>query len=826
MLCQACDAITLKALHSKYGYEHGPSFHFLKASAEAELCSLCRLLWSAVQEMDRQTPNENSLMQYPVRLCLDGMLRSFSEKKEKRILSSESFTTSSAFHIRQLRASKTPASMLVCALEPDTLAKGGFRNSVQGRVSLYREPSNHLLLPSVLLKPSLTLFTDMDRFWGNPYGGRPVSSHANSVECFDLAMHWIQFCLTDHDDCRRVVCPNEWVGEWPHELGNEWGRYSSSDESDVSELSDQYPPEGTELIPGSDSPNSQDSALLSRHSPSPQNTQSSDMSRGLLNRLIPVTRPSKKLPPGGEFGYWKLYLRSHSLKELEQDGSDLLRECSVPLLPTRYICVDNNPRLCIATPGSRGFYVALSYCWGLSKPLATTVENLHSHLRAIDMPSMPQTLRDAIMITRELGLEYLWVDSLCILQDSQEDWQRESSKMRDVYGNAFLTISAAASADTTQGIFVPRSVPPIPPVEIRPRDSKGTCLYAAKFLDNIPLETRQLVDNRAWCFQEIALSPRVLVYGAEMLGWLCDSVTDVEHGGSFSHEEDPSPPLLAPRIHQKLRTKPVKHGAAALEFLQFLDDQENQVGLWPSVINEYTKRRLTRESDRLPALSGIVKEIHLETGDEYLSGLWKNDLRYGLSWKVDVLFSTEDAEWKRPSKYRAPSWSWASIEGPVIMDLKGGRKIQNEEKYGSTDNPQTFRLLEAATDVTGLDPFGEVSGGYLQLSARLREVTICARNWKIDGSDPLWRVKRLQERYFDVLDIHGAWIGRCCMDMPTELGSTRTLWWLSLDVYGGILIQKGIREGQFSRVGQVWCANDYHIWWEEPEDLYEDVTLV
>jgi hypothetical protein len=252
--------------------------------------------------------------------------------------------------------------------------------------------------------------------------------------------------------------------------------------------------------------------------------KNSPISKGLFDKPIGTTRRSKSPPYEFEDGYWKFYLRSDSLQELQEEGSELLQDRTVPMLPTRYIHVASDPpRLCIAESHSQGFYVALSHCWGNSQQLVTTTVTLPERLKEITMTSMPQTFRDAVLITRELGIEYLWIDSLCILQDSREDRQKESSKMGAIFGNAFLTISAAGSTDSTQGIFRPRTVPSLPPVEIQPRDSDFTDLYVAEFLENIPFEKPQPIDSRAWCLQEIALSPRVLVYGTQMLGWLCDS---------------------------------------------------------------------------------------------------------------------------------------------------------------------------------------------------------------------------------------------------------------------------------------------------------------
>jgi hypothetical protein len=146
MLCKVCDNITLKALHSTYGYDHMPSFNALRASAEAEMCSLCTLLWSAVKSRaDKIQPAEDSIMQYPVRLCLGGMMKSFATKQVDDILkrrrrSSKSSEIGSNHSIYKLMTSKAPAMIDICALEPDTFVNGGFSNRTEGRVSLYREP--------------------------------------------------------------------------------------------------------------------------------------------------------------------------------------------------------------------------------------------------------------------------------------------------------------------------------------------------------------------------------------------------------------------------------------------------------------------------------------------------------------------------------------------------------------------------------------------------------------------------------------------------------------------------------------------------------------
>ncbi|KAH8896330.1 HET-domain-containing protein, partial [Thozetella sp. PMI_491] len=315
-------------------------------------------------------------------------------------------------------------------------------------------------------------------------------------------------------------------------------------------------------------------------------------------------------------------------------------------------------------------YIALSHCWGKSTPLVTTTESLADHMRGMPLKDMPKTFREAITITRELGLEFLWIDSLCILQDSKEDWEKESAKMSSVYGNAFLTLSASASEGCEQGIFQPRTVYPGPPVELRCNDSNFEPIYVDYMPENTVFQEPQTTDARAWCFQELALSPRVLVYGKEMLGWLCDSLTDVEHGFVKEHYENINPPLLAPRLNPEPAKNPLENSGSIFSLYHHSRERERSFSRWASMVNAFSRRKLTRESDKLPALSGIAREIHLETGDEYLAGLWRKDLSHHLLWNLDVIFAGKGAEWRRPLSYRAPSWSWAAIEGPIRMDLR------------------------------------------------------------------------------------------------------------------------------------------------------------
>ena len=128
---------------------------------------------------------------------------------------------------------------------------------------------------------------------------------------------------------------------------------------------------------------------------------------------------------------------------------------SLPL-PTRVLDVgllDNDLVKLYISSGEYGQWLTLSHCWGKTRPATTTTSNLDSHREGISIAALPQTFRDAIIITRKLGYRYLWIDSLCIVQDSIVDWQLESVKMNTIYANAVLNISADAAADSSEGIF-------------------------------------------------------------------------------------------------------------------------------------------------------------------------------------------------------------------------------------------------------------------------------------------------------------------------------------------------------------------------------------
>jgi hypothetical protein len=154
---------------------------------------------------------------------------------------------------------------------------------------------------------------------------------------------------------------------------------------------------------------------------------------------------------------------------------------------------------------------------------------------AMDISSLPLTFQDAILITRKLGYQYLWIDSLCIVQDSSQDWQRESVKMSEIYSRAVLCIAASSAMDSHQGIFKRANSKfeqeCLPGLERRPKLTqlvghsaklgKKSTLYARIFRGFYPGNDEDVLQQRAWTYQEAALSPRRLCYTSRIDMELC-----------------------------------------------------------------------------------------------------------------------------------------------------------------------------------------------------------------------------------------------------------------------------------------------------------------
>ncbi|TQN67300.1 hypothetical protein CSHISOI_08167 [Colletotrichum shisoi] len=188
----------------------------------------------------------------------------------------------------------------------------------------------------------------------------------------------------------------------------------------------------------------------------------------------------------------------------------------------------------VENDGLSGRYCALSHCWGPEdkRPLRTLRGNITDHLASISWDKLPATFQDAVTLTRDLGIEYLWIDSLCIVQDDKKDWLDESKKMASVYRRATLVIAAVSSEDCTQGLSKPERPEPLTfhvPF-YNTQEGSPQSGYNIAELQNPCGGIDGPLRERAWAFQEWYLGRRKVFFTSEGINWKCDEVQCNERG--------------------------------------------------------------------------------------------------------------------------------------------------------------------------------------------------------------------------------------------------------------------------------------------------------
>ncbi|KAF2095917.1 HET-domain-containing protein [Rhizodiscina lignyota] len=307
-------------------------------------------------------------------------------------------------------------------------------------------------------------------------------------------------------------------------------------------------------------------------------------------------------------------------------------------------------------------YATLSHCWGTdTKFLTLTTGNEGQLKQGITFESIPQTFIDAMHVTKYLGLRYLWIDSLCILQSGQgssTDWNDHVCEMPEIYRNCVINISADRGKTPLDGCFVSRTPNHIGHIQI---SWHGFCSKKANYIV-CPLRscgvhalTHLPLAKRGWVFQERLLAPRVLHFGAKQIYWECAEV-------NLASESIPSGlPVDVINYHSLRPFSLLLEDPGNVE-KECLQAHRSKSGSWQSITEQYTKCALTFPSkDKFSALAGVARFLAEAWGDEYLAGFFRKHLLWDIVWCID-----EDSETSRDSgQVRAPSWSWASIDGPI-----------------------------------------------------------------------------------------------------------------------------------------------------------------
>ncbi|KAH4413401.1 hypothetical protein HBH92_092350 [Parastagonospora nodorum] len=448
-------------------------------------------------------------------------------------------------------------------------------------------------------------------------------------------------------------------------------------------------------------------------------------------------------------------------------------------------------------------YLALSYCWGVYDVFSTTKDNLRVHMEGISVSKLPKTFRHALVITLALGYEYIWIDSLCIIQGDKEDFAHQSGQMGGIYSNADLVLSADLAKDVHEGFLHERTPKPFAveiPISKRtrhqqlrhPKEGQSIGLVDLSNIEHhtaVDIETifvnpifipayvgaRSPTFERAWCFQEQHLARRVIHFMEHSMYWRCRAHSRCECGtanrGSHLH-----------RPHYSHIREPLTNYTNLEEMSAMLLNEAMK--LWVDVVQEYSQRKLTNPTDRLPAIAGFASRLQSSTLGEYHAGLWEHSLPSALLWQTSIIVVMPEAH-----TYIGPTWSWVSSRRNIYFPF-----------FPLTDSA---KVLQVRTHLESSERYGQIRAGGI----RLRSLFLKMNSVRADFGERFMfggrRRKRQETGKFRLfLDLF--------QERKENTGSARETspdWYLLViaerpfDLLGLVLIKSYKQPGAFERVG-------------------------
>ncbi|KAI0522315.1 heterokaryon incompatibility protein-domain-containing protein [Xylaria bambusicola] len=471
---------------------------------------------------------------------------------------------------------------------------------------------------------------------------------------------------------------------------------------------------------------------------------------------------------------------------------------------TTHPCLVDGSHLAASTP-----YVTLSHRWGNQRFMTLNTRTKDIFYRSVPAAALTPTFKDAIEATLRLGYHYIWIDSLCIEQDSADDWAAESQRMGEYYSNSVCNLAASKASDDGSGCFVNRN-----PLAAQP------CLVRETWTNTSPQLTFHIHDstyqfartvhgcelgNRGWVIQETMLAPRTLYFGYDQVFWDC-----------LGHRACEAYP--AQWITQSSLNKIGRMPTYMYPNNSHLDNKLSDFLRWETLIEDYSACSLTfPEKDKLIALSGIAKAF----GDpaDYLAGLWRDNFCILLLWQPAKATT-------RHQNFIAPSWSWASMDGSVEFDnIWDDKMLDNEARFhrvGSRYRLALWGLRKEARDalakkrllhvrsitssfvtlvsaemqLAGDDATGRLTGGSLRVKGFLfgvEDVLACrAQKW------PDWNhcydMNLLWDDTSDAMQADVRANSSAYRMLPVRIRSINTL--------SGLIIQKTSNNpGEYRRVG-------------------------
>lgn len=380
-------------------------------------------------------------------------------------------------------------------------------------------------------------------------------------------------------------------------------------------------------------------------------------------------------------------------------------------------------------------YATVSYCWGKEPFFRTTLSNLKQLQAGVSEKRFPRVFQDLMKVARHLRIQYLWIDCYCIIQssedaawpepDSPSDWQREAGNIESVYENSILNLGVAHATSPLQSCFQDREEHPrsAPIVEWKPRPSDEESMYLAVSPSKVEEEISELRQNplfrRGWVFQERLLCRRMLHFAQDQIYWECSSHDSAE-SEDHTFKCESSPIRLGPGSRS-----PWRYGS-----LWSIDERllkSRRADAWFLIVSTYSALYLTYpDKDKFFALNGIAKRAASlrDSDDAYVAGMFRKSLLLQLRWHTRNDLSRGVNCSRRSAAWRAPSWSWLSVDGEAMWSVSW------------FDNPiQLAHVADVSIELCdSSNPFGPLQSASLTLFCRALVRTIKEGKLKDDGS--------------------------------------------------------------------------------------------
>lgn len=347
--------------------------------------------------------------------------------------------------------------------------------------------------------------------------------------------------------------------------------------------------------------------------------------------------------------------------------------------------------------------------------------NLDDHKQGISWEDLPKTFQDVVRLARGLHVPYVWIDALCIIQDSADDWQRESALMARIYGDAHLVVIAANARSVDIGFLHKRTRHLWEIIDLHNSVSTQSVLRLREALDHqedLDPVGGLPVSSRGWCFQERLMGKRRIIYQD------CEFVWECRHGYQCECSSEDLGYTSVPGYRDRNYMLPMDYTPSSTDRRMFKSDA-HAYDFWRTAVQDFTAREITFATDRFLAISAIANVVQGYTGDEYLAGLWRRDLLHELMWTVHPSTQARQSD----EAYVAPSWSWARqpqskvYYAPVLMQYKE----RADAKYYCGVELASYSISRA-----NANQLGPITAGHIVLRAYYADVDLTVRPYN-DG---------------------------------------------------------------------------------------------